>query len=193
MPLPTLTNAKNYLRIQTGAEDVVLTALLARAQAMVETFIGVRLVAATETMTDWTTDSGRAYGAPSRLQLPRYPFAITAPVPTVTDTNAATVDPTTYVLDGRTGQIRGTPGITFANGPYAITASVGWSTHPDYVNQYEALAGAAILDIVADLYQRRNPGAASEAEQGVSVQWTADAIPARTRAMLAPLRIGVGA
>jgi uncharacterized phiE125 gp8 family phage protein len=192
MSLPTLADAKTYLRIQTTAEDAAVTGLLARALAIVETSIGVRLVAAIETVTDWTTDAVRAWSAPTRLQLPRYPVALT-PAPVVVDTNGTTVDAATYVVDGRIGQIRAKPGTVFNNGPYAITATIGWSTHPDYATRLEALAAAAILDVVADLYQRRNPGAVAEYEGGAGATYGSAALPARTWALLAPLRIGVGA
>lgn len=192
MSLPTLQDAKDYLRIQTLAENVLVTALLARAQAMVETYLGVRITAVAETMTDHTERSERAYSRVTTLQVPRYPFATTTPAPVVVDAQGQTVDPATYTIEPRYGQIYGAPGVTFDNGPYAITATVGLSAHPDYATRLEPLVSAAILDLVADLYQRRNPAAVTEAEGGVSVTYQSGILPARTQQMLASCRmIGV--
>lgn len=189
MSLPTLQDAKDYLRIQTLAENVVVTALLARAQAMVETYLGVRITAAEETVTDHTERSARAYARVTTLQLPRYPFAATNPAPVVVDAQGQTVDPATYTLEPRFGQLLGNPGVSFDNGPYAITATVGLSAHPDYATRIEPLVSAAILDLVADLYQRRNPAASNESEGGVSVTYRPDVIPMRTQAYLASCRM----
>jgi hypothetical protein len=187
MPLPTLKNAKEYLRLTTTAEDSIVAQLLVRAQAIVETDIGVQLVAAADSLLDDTTRSQRAYSAPTRLQLDRYPIDPSGLV--VTDTNGVVVDATTYRIDGRAGQIIGNVGMSFGSGPYTITGNVGLSAHPDYAARLEPLAGAAILDVVADLYQRRNPDASMEsAGGGVSVQYHGDEIAPRTRALISRLR-----
>lgn len=190
MTLPTLADAKNHLRIQTTAEDAVVADLLLDAQAAVETYLGVRITAATDTMIDRPDRNMRAYGRVQQLLAARYPFATSSPAPVITDSTGATVDPATYTLDGRAGLIIANPGVVFANGPYTIVASVGVSAHPEYATRLERNMRRAILDIVSDLYQRRNPGARMESEGGVSVQYGAEIIPPRTLAYLASCRVG---
>lgn len=189
MTLPTLADAKAALRIQTTAEDAVIADLLLDAQAAVETYLGVRIAAASDVMTDRTDRNGRAYGRVQQLMCERYPVAA-SPAPVVTDVNGATVDPTTYTVDGRRGFLIGNAGVTFDAGPYTITATVGVSAHPDYTARLERLVRRAILDLVSDLYQRRNPGARMEGEAGVTVQYGPEIIPPRTLAYLASCRVG---
>jgi uncharacterized phiE125 gp8 family phage protein len=190
MALPTLADAKAVLRLQGTTDDAFVTQLLARAQALVETYVGVRITAATDTVTDWTTDMVRAYGDITMLSLSRYPVASAGL--TVTDVNAATVDPTTYVLVGTQGLIRAKAGTTFNAGPYTIAGTIGLSAHPDYATRLEAVISTAILDIVADLYDRRAPGTVSESDGGGFSQVNTQAvIPPRVQMSLAPLRLFV--
>ena len=191
MALATLKDAKDILRVQTTAEDSLIEQFRARAQAMVETYIGVPITAVTDTVTDYSQLSVRAYAHKSMLRLDRYPIA-TSPAPVVTDTDGNVIAASTYTVDGRSGLIRATPGNAFDNGPYTIAGTIGLSAHPNYASRIEPLLNAAILDVVADFYSRRNPSTAMEsAGGGVNVSYVHDGLPPRLCAMLAPLRVSV--
>lgn len=191
MALPTLNDAKAVLRVQTKAEDALIGQFLTRAQAIVETYIGVPIIAVADTLTDWTTDAVRAYGHVTRLYLPRYPVA-TTPAPVLTDVDGNVILASTYVVDPRSGAIRATAGNAFDNGPFTIVATVGLSAHPNYTTTIESVVAQAILDLVADLYFRRNPNASSESDGGgFVVMYSPDMIPKRVQMALAPLRISV--
>jgi hypothetical protein len=51
-----------------------------------------------------------------------------------------------------------------------VTAQVGLSLRPDYA-RLEPLLAQAIIDLAADLYQRRTPGASSETGAGTTISW----------------------
>lgn len=178
MALPTLQDAKDYLRIVTSDEDSSLTSLLARCKATIETRIGYPMTAYSITYTEYTN----YYGYPgyrysgNEIQLPG-PYAL-SPAPVITDGNGVAIDTTTYLLDNRSGKIRSKwGGRIFVSGPYTITATVGLSAHPDYAVRLEAVASSAILDFVAHLYENRNPMIADE--QGAGVGADSPAIPPR--------------
>ena len=52
MALPTLNDLKSYLRVETTAEDSLMQALLARAQAMVENWTDTPITAVSQTAMD---------------------------------------------------------------------------------------------------------------------------------------------
>lgn len=163
MALPTVADLKTWLRIETTREDLLLAALLARAQASLETMLDGPITAEVQT----AVDRGAALDVPvTSLVFPRRPFTVTG----IVDMDGVTVDPTTYTVDGLSGLIYAKSGVEFAAAPYTITASVGLSLRADYA-RIEPVIGAAILDLAADLYQRRTPGAASESAAGTSIQW----------------------
>src|SRR5574340_1185472 len=161
MMLPVAADLKTFLRIETTDEDALVAQLLTRAQAMVETYMGRPLIAVRN-------------------------------LPTVDDaiTHELYARVTTLRIAASRGQIVGLPGTSFVHGPYTITYWAGLSLDPFYGTRIEPLASAAILDVAADLYQRRNPAASQEAAGGgVSVSYKTDAIPERTCRMLDGLRI----
>lgn len=187
MALPTPLDAKLYCRIETADEDVLVSQLLARAKATVEWYIGYPMTAVATTYVNTDVSLPGFSTAPYRysvaeLQLPG-PFLLTAPAPIVTDVNGTVVDPTTYVLDNREGRIRSKDGSAiFGSLPYTVVATIGLSAHPDYAARLEAVASIAILDLVAHLYQNRNPAVISESDEGGSSQsLSPDAIPPRIR------------
>lgn len=187
MTLPTATDLKSFLRIETADEDALLAQLLTRAQAMVETYIGRPLIAVPNLTTVDDAITHELYGRVTTLQTDLWPIDPAAV--TVADADAETVDPTTYRIVASRGQIVGLPGTSFVHGPYMITYSAGLSLDPFYGTRIEPLASAAILDVAADLYQRRNPAATQEAAGGgVSVSYKTDAIPERTCRMLDGLK-----
>lgn len=185
MPLPTVAELKAYLRIESTAEDTLLAALLVRAQAMVEGWTDTPITAMAQTALDRA--ESLAVHPVTSLIFPRRPCQITA----VVDANGATVDATKYYVDGTAGMIYAKPTFAFYDGPYTITANVGLSLRADYA-RLEPLLNQALLDLAADLYQRRTPGAATETAAGTTVSWDAsrDTV-ARVMYTLRLLKLGV--
>lgn len=177
MALPTVSDCKLYLRKEDTSEDTLLAQLLTRAQAAIETCVGYPMTAAALTYVGYDQRF-----TTSELQLPG-PFLATGPAPIVTDVDGAVVDATTYVLDNRNGLIRSKyEDFIFGAMPYTVVATVGLSAHPDYAARLEAIAALAIVDMVAHLYQNRNPAIASESDEGGgSVSLSPEPIPQRIR------------
>lgn len=184
MALPTATDLKTYLRIETTAEDTLLAALVARAKAMLEGWIDCPLTAESQT----AVDRGETLDAPLlSLVFPRRPIGSVA----IVDADGATVDATTYTVDARSGICYANPGVTFPYAPYTITCQVGLSLRADYA-RIEPLLSEMILDLAADLYQRRTPGAGSEKAGDTTIAWdTSRETVARVTKSLRLLRLGV--
>lgn len=183
MALPTAADLKSYLRIEQDVEDTLLTALLARAVAMLEGWVDTPITARAYTYID------RCHGerAPRALVLPRRPVSVTQ----VVDAEGAVVDPLTYSVDADAGMIWGVSGTRFPVAPYTITASAGMSLWSDYA-QREPVLAEMVLDLAADLYQRRTPGAASETGAGTSVTWDVSRETiARVQKSIRALKLGV--
>jgi hypothetical protein len=185
MALPTLNDLKSYLRVESTTEDSLMQALLARAQAMVEGWTDTPITALSQTAVD-RADSMSVVPVTS-LIFPRRPCQVTS----VVDANGLTVDATTYWVDGLAGLIYAKPLYSFYDGPYTITALVGLSLRPDYA-RLEPLLSEAIIDLAADLYQRRTPGAVAEGAADTRIQWDAsrDTV-ARVMYTLRLLKLGV--
>jgi uncharacterized phiE125 gp8 family phage protein len=183
--LPTLNDLKSYLRIESNAEDTLLQALLARAQAMLEGWTDTPITAMSQTALDRA--ESLAVHPVTSLIFPRRPCQITA----VVDANGATVDASKYYTDGTAGLIYAKPTYAFYDGPYTITANVGLSLRADYA-RLEPLLSQALLDLAADLYQRRTPGASSESAADTAITWDAsrDTV-ARIMYTLRLLKLGV--
>jgi hypothetical protein len=158
--LPTLADLKAYNRIEIAAEDALLTALLLRAQAMLEQWIDTPIVPETREAVDRTEGMARALVFPAR------PIADV----TVVDVDGATVDASLYAVDSGAGIIYGRNGYRFVRGPYTITAAVGLALRNDY-GRLEPLLSQAIIDLASDLYQRRTPGAQTETGSGTTISW----------------------
>jgi hypothetical protein len=112
----------------------------------------------------------------------------------VADTDALVLSATTDyypAVTGFEGTVRARPGISFSNGPYALTADVGLATRSDYATVVEPVLNMAILDTIADWYQRRNPNATSESTGGgVSTSYSVtQGLSARARELLVPYKV----
>jgi hypothetical protein len=162
-PLPSRQDAKDYLRIETNAEDSLVDALLVRAQALIEGELGYPLAAVARAHTDYNEVDN--YGVQPFIRLPG-PFELVAPAPAVVDVDGIAVDATTYALDARGMQLRAKPGTNFNRRPYTVTATIGLDKHPDYAAKYLAIVSIAILDLVAHLYLNRNPALSSQSDEG---------------------------
>lgn len=184
MALPTVSDLKSYLRIESTAEDALLAALLGRATAMLEMWVDTPITATSQT----AVDRAEALDTPVRsLVFPRRPATITS----VVDSDGVTVNPATYWASSTSGVIYAKDEVTFPYGPYTITASVGLSLRADYA-RLEPLLNEAILDLAADLYQRRTPGASHETAAGTAITWDASReTVARVMKTLRLLKLGV--
>lgn len=188
MALPTVTDLKSYLRIESNAENTLLTALLARAQAQVELWIDCPVTAVSQTYVDRAeTDADRPV---TSLVFPRRPIAAVS----ITDVDGVTVPTTDYWVSGATGVIYAESGCSFSNGRYTITASCGLSLSQHYT-LWEPVISQCILDLAADLYQKRTPNAASETGAGTSITWdvsrdTAARVLKVLRALKLPVAVG---
>jgi hypothetical protein len=184
MPLVTASDLKTYLRIESPAEDALLAALVQRARSTIETWIDTPILAEVQTAID-AADSP-IEPVPS-LVFPRRPVFVTL----IVDRNGETVPATQWWQNPVSGVVYGIGGYYFAFGPYTITAQVGLSLRQDF-GRLEPTINTAILDLAADLYQRRTPGAASETASGTSITW--DVGPhamARAHKTLRSLKLGV--
>lgn len=165
MALPTVTDLKAYLRIESNAENTLLTSLLARAQAQMEVWIDCPITAESQTATDLASCiSGQVA---TSLIFPRRPINTT---PTVVDSDGVTVASAEYWVDKNSGIIYANDGYSFPYGPYTITATCGLSLRGDYA-RIEPVLSQCILDLAADLYQKRTPNASNESAAGTSISW----------------------
>jgi hypothetical protein len=183
MALPTLPELKAYLRIETTEEDALCTLLLSHAVAMLELWMDVPITARSRTVFEQVTGQHAARA----LIFPGRPIGSVS----IVDVDGALVDPTTYTVDGASGVIYGKLGTVFPRGPYQITASCGLSLRSDYAQLLPVLS-QMILDIAADLYQRRTPAAANETGAGTSISWDVSReTVARVMKSLRALRLAV--
>lgn len=190
MSLPTGADLQTYLRIETDAEDNLLNVLVAQATAAAIAYLGRPL--ATQSRT-WIDDGQalRAWSSLATLLVPVTPFDPTSLVITDTDGTALVADTDYRTPLANDALVGAMPGVSFDNPPYTLTADVGLalSTSPDYATVIEPTVSAAILDIAADLYQRRNPTATSESSGGgVSTSYGDSGLPKRAEALLASWR-----
>jgi uncharacterized phiE125 gp8 family phage protein len=185
-----LRDAKRYLRLQTDEENVLLQSLINSAISAVEAWIGRPIEARSMLFYDEPHEPTR------RLAIPVTPVGT---VTSITDEDGKSYDPATFRLNPNTGLLTGTD--LLLAGSYEIEAVVGLSISPAYALGASAVISQAVLDVVTDLYQRRNPAAAREAEGGgISVDYVKqargvgadtlreDGLPERTMALLAPFR-----
>ncbi len=94
MALPTLSDLKDYLRIESSAENALLTALLGRAKAMLELWTDTPITATSQS----AIDRADALDLPvTSLVFPRRPCAVTA----IVDSDGMAVSAADYWVDGR--------------------------------------------------------------------------------------------
>jgi uncharacterized phiE125 gp8 family phage protein len=188
----TVQDCKDYLRVEHAAEDTMFIGWLASAVAAVEAEIGRPIEPVERT---WIIEQALH---PSKLFVPLYPIAIadsaaaTDDLVLVDGDGDTLLEDTDYRLDLRSGVITATNSDgslgCFSVYPYTITAHVGLSVLDDY-DRIEPILNAAILDVVADRYQRRNPATSQEATGGgVSTSYTASGLPQRVADLLKSLK-----
>lgn len=191
MSLPTVSDLKGYLRIETAAEDADLTRILAQATARVKTFLEIPIEAAELTGEDDAWDE-EVYGVITQLLVPWHPFDPESLV--ITDANGDEVDSETYTIPDPINDaiVRAKPGIAFPSGPYTFTADVGWDLHPNFATEIEPLINSAIIDLASDIYNKRSPDLASESESGISMSFKGAGVPDRVKSTLMPLKQSAG-
>jgi hypothetical protein len=191
-----VTECKAYCRVQGSAENAQFAIWLAAAIGSVQSYLRRPITAELRTFRIpqpdvWITDT---------LRLPVYPVSLEVEEDSdsaggvaalvLTDADDEIIADTDYHLDERIGVLTGVTGVSFGNYPYTVVATVGLSAHPDYALVIEPVINAAILDIVADRWNRRNPAATSESEGGgVGTSYANVGLPERVKEMLDPWRM----
>lgn len=193
MALPDLQAVKDRLRIDRAIEeeDADLEVMRASAKAVILEAVGRPLEAEER---EFVVEEPRGYCDPwttpcRSFHLPLYPVKHADP-DLVTITDADDEEVTDFRVDVNTGRIIATNSTVFSNFPHTVTATVGLSLLPDYTTRVEPMLAQAFLDLIADWYQRRNPGALAEgAGGGVITQWQTLGVPERVCRMLDPYRL----
>jgi hypothetical protein len=180
--LPDLQAVKDRLRIENDVEDDDLDLMLASALATIEERVGRPVTAAERTFVMESPRSNWDEVTPVyRFFLPLYPVmheGSGGDLVTIFDADDEEI--LDFRVNTQTGLIVATEDTVFDNWPYTITAQVGLSLMPDYETRVEPKLSQAFLDLCADWYQRRNPGALAEgAGGGVITQWQTLGIPER--------------
>ena len=192
MALPDLQAVKDRLRIENDVEDDDLDIMLDSALATIEEKVGRPVTAASRT---WVMESPRSnwdeVTPVYRFFLPLYPVmheGSGGDLVTITDADDEEI--LDFRVNTQTGLIVATEDTVFDNWPYTITAQVGLSLMPDYETRVEPKLSQAFLDLCADWYQRRNPGALAEgAGGGVITQWQTLGVPERICKQLEAFRL----
>jgi hypothetical protein len=180
MSLPSLQELKDRLRIENDAEDDDLEVMRDSALAVIEERVGRPLEVTERTWVLESPSSNWDGVTPVyRFFLPLYPVLHEEDdLVTITDADDAAV--TDFRVNAATGLIVATESTVFDNWPYTVTAPVGLELLPDYSTRVEPKLSQAFLDLCADWYQRRNPGALAEgAGGGVITQWQTLGVPER--------------
>lgn len=165
MALPTVNDLKSYLRIESNAENTLLQALLDRAKAQLEIWTDVPITAVSTTAVD-RADAINGQTCVS-LIFPQRPINTTA---TIVDSEGTTMASDEYTINTASGVIYANSGYSFPYGPYTITTLCGLSLRGDYA-RIEPILSQCIIDLAADLYQKRTPNASSESAAGTSISW----------------------
>jgi uncharacterized phiE125 gp8 family phage protein len=203
MAIITTQNVKDYLRIETAAEDVLLAELILEAYGEVESYVGKSL--ATETAT-WYDDANtlRLGEGVVNLILRYAPIDPTSVV--IKDAQGALVDATTYIVRLDRGLIMsypqgggsfiGGPYSTFDAGPYTITCTAGIGTSPTYTYRELPMIRRVLIDWTAMLYQQRTLGARTEKSAGTMVDYSeidaTTGLPVRIASVIRKLKGIVG-
>lgn len=185
MALPTVTDIKAVLRIQTAAEDTLLQSMHNRACALMVAVLGRPYYAIERT---WIDEGGRvrAYGALTSLNVPVGPIEPDSLVIEDTDGLELVVTDEYRTPEPLDSLIRAAAGLTFSNPPYRLTANVGLSADPEYETLIEPVLAQALIDTVSDWWSRRSPAATNESTGGgVSTTWETLGLPRRVREALA--------
>lgn len=196
----TVQNVKDYLRIQHDAEDGVIEMLLASAKAAISGWLQRPLAIEERTfVVETKTYHGAHYSVARVVQLPMFPLEA---LESMFDADGDDIS-LDVAVNSRSGTIRYNDSSEFGNGPYTIKGTFGLAGYDEYETSIEPVINQAIIDVVADLWHRRNPAASAEREGGgIAVEYSnqvrgvaaagggrEDLITPRTAALLAPWRL----
>jgi hypothetical protein len=185
----TVANCKDYLKIEHTAEDTPLIAWLASSSAAVQAELGVPIYLEER---EFVLEQPIGACSVRKLFVPLYPIApassSVAELEIVDGSGNTLVEDTHYRVNLRTGVVTAISG-SFASFPYTITCSVGLEALDEFDTSVEPVVNAAILDTLADRYQRRSPAATTEATGGSVSQSYSGGLPHRVIDLLAPFRV----
>lgn len=185
MALVTVAKLKSHLRIETSAQDSVITDLLAEAKSWAESLTGRTITATSETMSSlW---GSRDELLRSVIRLPVYPVDAVGLV--LTDGDGDVVDPSEYTVDEDAGKIISVDDSWFSNPFYEVTATVGLSAGSQYAGKEPEL-NTLIKGLASILYFQRNPNAVSDSGgAGVSVSYqSSGALPMHLNSIVESFR-----
>jgi hypothetical protein len=188
MALPTAADFKSYARIQTDAEDFLISLLLQRAYGVCESFMGKPIARTADVYYDEARTERWNSGGVLTLYPPMFPYDISTLV--VRDRSSAVVSSSTYYVDPQSYLIISNRDNmeSFDKGPYQLSMVVGIATSPTYVTREEPVLSQCILDVALMYYQQRTPNATSEAAGGSTVNYNAESLPTRVKALLSQVR-----
>jgi hypothetical protein len=180
MSLPSLQQVKDRLRIENEVEDDDLELMMASALGTIEEKVGRPLEVDERTWVLESPSSNWDGVTPVyRFFLPLYPVLHEGD-DLVTITDADDEEVTDFRVNAQMGLVVATESECFDNWPYTVTAMVGLELMASYSTRVEPKLSQAFLDLCADWYQRRNPGALAEgAGGGVITQWQTLGVPER--------------
>jgi hypothetical protein len=192
MALPTRNQVKERLRIENDVEDDDIDIMLASALATIEERVGRPVTATSRTWVMESPHSNWDEVTPVyKFFLPLYPVmheGSGGDLVTITDADDEVI--LDFRVNTRTGLVVATEDTVFDNWPYTVTAQVGLDLMDDYSTRVEPKLNQAFLDLCADWYQRRNPGALAEgAGGGVITQWQTLGVPERICKQLDAFRL----
>lgn len=195
MTLPTGADLGAYLRLDDAdltAEATLLNSLISRGIAILESALTFPILSTPYTYVDQSQSGLQLDGPPRVLMFPVRPIDKTSVV--ITDRNGLAVDPTTYTIADQQGFIRANYGVVFPTGPYTMTTNIGAQFLWNYAASVEAALSQAVIDIAADLYERRSPGAHQEGAGDSRVTWDISRdMMGRIQQIVSQLKLPVGA
>lgn len=175
MSLPSRDEVKARLRIENDVENDDIDLMIASATSFIEEYTGRPIYSTERTWVlefpgpDWARQST------NRIFLPLYPMLeedSSGPLTTITDADGVDVDVANFRVNAQKGMITAINGTRFGTWPYTVTATVGLEFMDDFATRVEPNLSQALMDLIADWYQRRSPGAFTEgAGGGVMTQW----------------------
>jgi hypothetical protein len=180
MSLPSLQQVKDRLRIENEVEDDDLELMMASALGTIEERVGRPIETDERTwVIEYPYSNWDGCSPAYKFFLPLYPVLHEGDdLVTITDADDEAV--TDFRVNTATGLITATEDTVFDNWPYTVTAMVGLDLMASYSTRVEPKLSQAFLDLCADWYQRRNPGALAEgAGGGVITQWQTLGVPER--------------
>lgn len=186
MSLVTSASLASYLRVENTEENALLDGFVTGAIAVIEQYINRHITPISQSYYISELNYNRVYYAPARLYIPEYPwdtgsFGITG--------YTADVSASDYKQFPQWGYVESIPTSQFLDFPYTVTASVGLQLHPLYAARFEPIINQCIYDLASNWYYRRDPLISSNAEGAVSIAYSPEQLPLRTKSMLNTIRI----